>query len=122
MCLLDVFRNIPGIQERGLALEESFRSRYLYDQKELSVDPIDMNGVELESKELTDSVESGKLDESVESERLNESENLAESAKSEKTIEYNDTPETKEITNPPEPQEEEEIPLYTKPSQNTTEQ
>lgn len=35
MCLLDVFRSIPGIQERGLSLEDHFRSRYLYDQKEV---------------------------------------------------------------------------------------
>ena len=33
MCLLEVFRRIPGIPERGSALETTFHDRYLYDQK-----------------------------------------------------------------------------------------
>ena len=33
MCLLEVFRRIPGIPERGLSLETTFHDRYLYDQK-----------------------------------------------------------------------------------------
>ena len=44
MCLLDVFRNIPGIQERGISLEDSFRTRYLYDQ-------VNTNPTEEETKE-----------------------------------------------------------------------
>lgn len=34
VCLLEVFRNIPGIQERGVAFEDTFRSRFLYDQQQ----------------------------------------------------------------------------------------
>ena len=34
VCLLDVFRSIPGIQERGVAFEDTFRNRFLYDQKQ----------------------------------------------------------------------------------------
>ena len=33
MCLLAVFRGIPGIPERGMTLENAFRSRFLYDQE-----------------------------------------------------------------------------------------
>jgi hypothetical protein len=35
MCLLDVFRKIPGIPERGVSLETAFRTRYLYDQTDM---------------------------------------------------------------------------------------
>ena len=43
MCLLEVFRSIPGIQERGVALEDSFRSRYLYDQEQPTQIPVEDN-------------------------------------------------------------------------------
>ena len=33
MCLLAVFRGIPGIPERGMTLENALRSRFLYDQE-----------------------------------------------------------------------------------------
>lgn len=41
MCLLAVFRGIPGIPERGMTLESAFRTRFLYDQeaKKESEDP-----------------------------------------------------------------------------------
>lgn len=32
MCLLAVFRGIPGIPERGMTLESAFRTRFLSDQ------------------------------------------------------------------------------------------
>lgn len=32
MCLLAVFRSIPGIPERGMTLENAVRTRFLYDQ------------------------------------------------------------------------------------------
>lgn len=32
MCLLAVFRGIPGIPERGMTLESAFRTRFLPDQ------------------------------------------------------------------------------------------
>lgn len=32
MCLLAVFRGIPGIPERGMTLENAVRTRFLYDQ------------------------------------------------------------------------------------------
>lgn len=48
MCLLDVFRNIPGIQERGITLEDSFRTRYLYDQ-------VNTTSTEVEKKEEEES-------------------------------------------------------------------
>ena len=48
MCLLDVFRNIPGIQERGIALEDSFRTRYLYDQ-------VNTTSTEVEKKDKEES-------------------------------------------------------------------
>ena len=48
MCLLDVFRNIPGIQERGITLEDSFRTRYLYDQ-------VNTTSTEVEKKDKEES-------------------------------------------------------------------
>lgn len=41
LCLLDVFRKIPGIPERGITLENAFHARYLYDQKEEVITPED---------------------------------------------------------------------------------
>ena len=73
MCLLNVFRNIPGIQERGSQLEAYFRKRYLPEQ------------------------EKGEEEENAE-----EEENQEKEGKSKLQLDDNN--------------EEEEIPLFTKPS------
>ena len=54
MCLLDVFRNIPGIQERGITLEDSFRTRYLYDQVNTTSTEVDKKE---EEESNTDTIE-----------------------------------------------------------------
>ena len=54
MCLLDVFRNIPGIQERGITLEDSFRTRYLYDQVNTTSTGVDKKE---EEESNTDTIE-----------------------------------------------------------------
>ena len=84
MCLLEVFRRIPGIPERGSALENTFHDRYLYDQKVI---------METGNEKSTD--QTGKAEQTVEIEKMEKIEQTEEKEQIEQ-IEVKGTTESSE--------------------------
>ena len=99
MCLLNVFRNIPGIQERGAQLEAHFRKRYLPDQ------------------EVPEQVVEGNPEGIIEGNIEGNPEENPEDKNEEKPEK-----ETESKLKLDDDDEEEEIPLFKKPSPQNTQQ
>ena len=103
MCLLNVFRNIPGIQERGAQLEAHFRKRYLPDQ------------------EVPEQVVEGNPEGIIEGNNEDKNEDKNEGNPEDKNEEKPEE-ETASKLKLDDDDEEEEIPLFKKPSPQNTQQ
>ena len=71
MCLLNVFRNIPGIQERGSQLEAYCRKRYLPEQEVKEEEKVEKEKEEEEGERVEEEGKSKlQLDDDEEEEEI----------------------------------------------------
>ena len=100
LCLLDIFRKIPGIPERGITLENAFHARYLYDQKEEVITPedeqafaevvaeVEANTVKVEEEEKVSEKVSEKVPEKVPEKESEKEKEQAEEAVEDRKKDY----------------------------------